>query len=98
VLCKDVGDARFLPRSLAGLASVEWAEGQTERAALLLGVVAALMDTMDPPPRPSERSDTATLEAAVRAGLGPVRFSGVWSRGQTMSLEEAVTYALSREE
>ena len=97
-LCEEVGDTRFLLRSLAGLAGVARAQGQGERAARLLGAVDALMETMFPPMRPYERTESEVAVAAVRAALSEERFAAVWAEGRAMSPEEAVRYALSGDE
>jgi hypothetical protein len=98
ILCEKVGDTRFLPRSLAGLAGVARVQGCAERAARLLGAVDALMEAMFPPVRPSERTGSEIAVATVCATLGEERFAAVWAEGRAMSRAEAVGYALSGDE
>ena len=79
--------------SLSKLAAVAVAEQHLERAAVLLSAVEALdrgaQITHDP-------DDTAEVElslAALRAELDGATFDAAWSRGQVLSLEQAVDLA-----
>jgi tetratricopeptide (TPR) repeat protein len=93
-LCGELGDRRFLPRSLAGLANVARAEGRAERAARLLGAVDTLIEAMFPPVRPWERVENERAVAWVRAAMGEELFAAVWAEGRAMPLEQAIAYAL----
>jgi hypothetical protein len=45
-------------------------------------------------PQPADMPDLERSIAAVRAQLDPELFQAVWANGRTMSLEQAVAFAL----
>jgi predicted ATPase/DNA-binding XRE family transcriptional regulator len=78
---------------LAGLGGLLRTEHDQERAVRLLGAAAVLFDNH----RDLYPADRLVFEhdvAAARAELGDVAFAGAWMKGQAMTLEEAVAYAL----
>jgi tetratricopeptide (TPR) repeat protein len=72
-------------------------KNQAERAVRLLGASAALREAMNIRLSPSV-SVVYQVEANVRQQLGEGAFQAAWDEGRKMSLEEAVTYALSEPE
>jgi predicted ATPase len=76
-------------RGLAGLAEVAAAQGQAERAGRLFGVADRLL-----PAASNYREDVNRRVAAVRDHLDAAAFTAGWTAGQTMTQEQAVTYAL----
>jgi hypothetical protein len=79
------------------LAAVACAQGQPERGAHLLGAVAALRAGLGLPVPPSERAAQEHAVAAAHAALGEDAFAAAWAKGQSMSLEHAIAYALGEE-
>ena len=80
--------------SLAGLAWVACAEGQLERAALLLGAGAALSHELGITLFPWAQVHHDACEAAARAGLEDARYRDSWERGFALSREQVVAAAL----
>nr|MBA2364142.1 tetratricopeptide repeat protein [Chloroflexia bacterium] len=96
-LCAEVGDRRFLARSVIGMANIARAQGRQARAARLLGAVDALTEGISPPARLPERTENEMAEAAVRTELGEARFAAAWAEGRGMSWDEVMGYALSED-
>jgi predicted ATPase/DNA-binding SARP family transcriptional activator/Tfp pilus assembly protein PilF len=87
---RNAGRWAGIPWTLAGLAGVAAAQGQRERAARLFGAAAAGREPIgnDLPP------DFAERVAALRPAMGEQAFAAAWAAGSSMSLQQAVEYAL----
>jgi len=81
--------------TLSGLAALGAAEGQYARGARLGGAAAALCESAGIGPARVQQAHFHELIAAAREGLGEAAFRAAWDAGRAMSLEQAVTYALS---
>jgi hypothetical protein len=68
-------------------------EGDSERAARLLGAAGGQATPFSAPTDPASRADYERTLAAVRAGLSEEGFAAAWAEGQAMTLEQAVAYA-----
>ncbi len=93
-LCVEVGDRRFLARSVIGMANVARAQGRHARAARLLAAVDGLTEGISPPARLPERTENEMAVASVRAELGEARFAAAWAEAREMSWDEVMDYAL----
>ncbi len=82
---------------LWGLAGIAGDLGQAERAARLLGAEQALCESIGAVPTPSDESAYERGLAAARAALGEAAFAAAVAEGRTMTLEQAVAYALNAE-
>ena len=91
----EVRDEIGISYCLAGLAGVSCEVGKFERAALLLGVVDALIEHTRHQLDPVDRGDAERTLARAQAQLDPVVFASVQGEGRAMNLEGAVVYALS---
>ncbi|MDX2558704.1 BTAD domain-containing putative transcriptional regulator [Streptomyces sp. TX20-6-3] len=85
------GDPRAVALALEGLASAHAGAGRAEGAALLLGTASALRASTGAPLPPAERSDVDATEATARAVLGPETYTKTFTRGTTLTHEQAVT-------
>lgn len=90
----EVGEKRGIVTSLVGLAAVAVAQGQGERAAMMFSTAEALREAIGVPLPPFIRSNYEQYVTATRTGLGERRFTEAWAKGQTMTLDEAIAYAL----
>ena len=90
MLYREIGHRTGIRGAFMGLASLSLAEGQSQRAARLLGVVSRLTEETGERLRPVY----VNTEAALRAALGDKAFQAAWSQGRAMTLEQAVAYAL----
>jgi predicted ATPase len=90
----DVGEKRGIVTSLVGLGAVAAAQGRAERAAMLFSTAEALREVINVPLPPFIRSNYEQYVTATRTGLGERRFTEAWAKGRTMTLDEAIAYAL----
>jgi predicted ATPase/DNA-binding CsgD family transcriptional regulator len=96
-LFKQRGDKRTLLMSLEGLACVAGAGGEATRSARLFGAAEALMETIAYRLVPQERAVIEPYRANVRSRLGDKAWEEEVAEGETMGLDQAVWYALSKE-
>jgi non-specific serine/threonine protein kinase len=95
---REEGDTgSFAPRvlNLMGLGSLAAMEGDTERATVLFGALDGLAARL----KARVIAPSATVEyerglAATRAALDTARWAAAWAKGRSMSLDEAVAFAL----
>ncbi len=78
------------------LARVARAEGQFEFAARLLGAAQTLYKELGIVLSPSQQSTFSQDVTAVCAGLGEEAFTAAQDAGRTMTLDQAVAYALAK--
>ena len=86
-----------LALDLAGLSGTAAARGDPERAAQLLGASYGLLKAMGLGQQPADQVELDRYEAAVREQICEAAFKAAWERGQNMSLEQAIAYALEEE-
>jgi len=77
-----------------GLATVALADGQPGRAARLLGAVEAVIERIGATLHWGARARFDHNRAAARAGLDERTFVEAWAEGRTMTLDQAIAYAL----
>jgi len=87
-----------LAEGLEGLAVAAGALGEDVRAARLWGVAEVLRGEIGVPWRPEERLLHEPQLAAARSRLGEAAWEAAFTEGKAMTFEEAVEYALSKEE
>jgi DNA-binding CsgD family transcriptional regulator len=101
--------ALSLARGESGMALVMYAclgsfgvlavqQGLFPRGVRLIGAAAAGDKALGAPHVPEVRVDAEASLAAAQTALGPPGFATAWAEGQAMTLNEAVTYALSETE
>jgi non-specific serine/threonine protein kinase len=91
---RRMDDRRGLAECVTGLACVLAAQGEAERAATLFGATERAFETLETAPPPHNRADSDLGVAAARASMDDGAFAASWSHGHTMSLEQAIAYAL----
>jgi predicted ATPase/DNA-binding SARP family transcriptional activator/class 3 adenylate cyclase len=96
-LYHERGSKSGIVHGLAGLAAVAGESGQGQRAARLLGAAEQLRRTSHSPLFPCERADYECSVAMTRAVLSEDVFSDAWQQGQSLSIDQAVRYALEAE-
>jgi len=87
----------LVQNALEGLACVAGAKGEAERAARLWGAAQALHEAKGIPRDTDFLVEADARISAVRSGMGEEVWEEAWHKGQTMSLDEAVSYALEEE-
>jgi len=94
VLRRDMGDKPGLIHVLDGFASLACKQEQAERAARLDAASAALKETLDYQDPPNEQENFSQRRSDLQALLGPSLYRTVTPSGRSMSLDEALDYAL----
>jgi predicted ATPase/DNA-binding CsgD family transcriptional regulator len=95
-LSRGVRTPGVIAECLEGLARAASLRAAHERAAVLFGAVDALLQTLGGHlPLWADDSEHDAYVASPRAGLGEGAFAASWDRGRTMTLEQAVEYALA---
>jgi predicted ATPase/class 3 adenylate cyclase len=97
-VARRLEDAECVTLCLEGLADSAGARSQGVRSARLYGATEALREAADAPLPPVDRPDHDHRVAAARAQLDEAAWRTAWSEGKSMSLEEAVEYALGQDE
>lgn len=97
VLFHDLKNIYPLALTLAFFAGPVAALGDPERAAQLLGASDGLLKAMGLRQQPSDQPEIDHYEAAVREQLGVESFNAAWVKGQAMSVEQAIVFALEDE-
>jgi len=87
------GDVQGIARSLEGLAGVMLARGP-EHSARLFGAAEALREVIGAPRWPADKAVYESDIAKAREAVGDDAFAAAWSAGRTMSVDEAVEFAL----
>jgi non-specific serine/threonine protein kinase len=98
ILCKELGDRTTTSESLEGLACIAGAKGDAERAARLFGAARALREAAGIRLNPRERKLREPYSTAARSQLDNVAWEKAFTEGKAMGLDEAVEYALFKEE
>ena len=94
LLLREMGDKTQLPGWFDGLAALAARQGRHERVIRLGGVAAALRDAIGSPLSGLERREQEEIMGRVRAEIGEEAWRRAWESGQSMTLEEAMAYAL----
>jgi predicted ATPase len=93
-LSHEMEDKEDLAWCLEGFAALAAAEEEPDRAARLLGAAGALLEAMGGEFKPFERLLHEETVASARGRLAPHSFDAGWAEGTSLSLEQAVEYAL----
>ena len=94
-ICRNLKDQLGIFSMLGGVAGLALAVGQPQRAARLLSAAEIIRQAGG---YASEGVDQAQVDqnlAATRAALDDAAFDKAWTRGEAMSAEEAIEYALT---
>ena len=97
-LTRELGRVEDELEALDCTASLACAEGRHERAARLKAAELAERERAHITPDLLVAKAGRSLCQSLRASLGDAAFAQAWTEGETMSLHEALTYALSAKE
>ncbi len=92
-VAKELGDTRTVVTALGGLAGAFGRVGQLEAAARLFGSVDTQLQTL-PLLAPPDLADYQRELAFARQALGEEAFTTAWAVGRTMTIEQAIQFAL----
>jgi non-specific serine/threonine protein kinase len=90
----DINTKYPLAIAVAFLSGPVASRGNPERAAQLLGASDALLKAMGLSHQPPDQPEIDRYEAAMREQLGEGAFKSAWAKGQAMSLEQTIAFAL----
>ncbi|MDP8908038.1 MAG: helix-turn-helix domain-containing protein [Chloroflexota bacterium] len=93
-LGRELGRPRIVASALVGLAWAANAGGDSARATRLLGAADAIQSTSGTTIDAHQHDILATALAAARTALGQEGFAAAWAEGQSMTIDQAVAYAL----
>jgi hypothetical protein len=91
-LCRELGAHRFVDEGLRGLAAVAVVRGDVHRAARLVGAAGA--HRFGQPEDPVHARLDATFFDPARTRHGPDAWDAAAREGATLSVEDAIAYAL----
>ena len=97
VLCKELNAKYPIPVFIAILSGPVATSGDPERAARLLGASDALFKTMGLGLQPPDQPVIDNYKTSMREQLGEKAFKAAWEKGQAMSLQQAIAFALEEE-
>jgi non-specific serine/threonine protein kinase len=96
-LRRDLGDFVGVALALETVAVIESATGAASRAATILGIAAALWESIPAPILEPLRAGHERVELDARVALGDAAFEAAFRFGKTLPRGEAVDYALDTE-
>ncbi len=94
MLFRELGSQWGIANALEELAKLAGVKGQRERAVRLLGAAESLREAIGAPMYLPERSEYEQIVTELRFALGDEAFAVAWEEGRTMTLEQAIAYAL----
>jgi tetratricopeptide (TPR) repeat protein len=99
-LFQELGHMLGVMMNLAALGAVASAAGTAHfaRAARLFGAATALRERRGVAQHAPVAEQYARQVAAAREGLGPADFAAAWAEGEALTPEQAVAYALRRDD
>src|SRR5262249_20772687 len=97
VIRRELEDKRGIAECLEKIAGLAALQRQPKQAARLLGSAESLRATIDAPLPPMEQATYDSEVMALRTRLSEEEFTDAWQDGRTMTLEQAVEYALQEE-
>jgi len=95
MLNQAVNHTQGIAACLAALAGAAVKQGEIVRAARLFGATEAVVEAIATPLYQSDQNEFDLNVEDVRAQLGNELIAAAWSAGRSMSLEEAIAYALT---
>ena len=95
-LDEETGHQLGVTACVAGLAGVIAGEGETIRALELFGAVDSSLNAIESSLFSPDEIEYTRNSAAVRAQLDEATRSAAWARGQAMTLDQAVDYAVEK--
>jgi hypothetical protein len=97
-VAEKLGSRLIATESLEGLACAAGTRGEAERAARLFGASQALREALNYQQPPGEHTLREPYLAAARSRLDEAAWKAAFAEGKAMELEEALRYALYKEE
>jgi predicted ATPase len=93
----ETGDKWIDTECVTGLALIESARGDADRAARLLGAAETARETFGIALPLTDAGDQEQFWTAIRERPAETAFAAAWAEGRAMTLEQAIEYALAGE-
>jgi tetratricopeptide (TPR) repeat protein len=93
VMFRQLGNRRGIAESLAGLAGLRARQGQAKWGAEMLGAADTLLRATGGAWWPADRVEVERNREIIHSALSEVEFTAAWKAGQSMTLEQAITFA-----
>lgn len=94
---QQIGHRGAVAHQLECIAFIARAREQGERAVKLLGAAEALREASNSPRTPQEDITHRQEVAVLRAGMSAEIFASLWAEGRSMSMEQAIEFALGEQ-
>ncbi|HET9910276.1 MAG TPA: tetratricopeptide repeat protein, partial [Anaerolineales bacterium] len=91
---QEIGDKGGCAWCLERLSEVALAQGKPEKAARLLSAAATLRISIGSVIDPADQMEYQNRRAALQTQLGEKQFAALWNEGRSLTLEQAIAYAL----
>jgi tetratricopeptide (TPR) repeat protein len=98
VTFQTINDKFSIALNLEKFAHLAYAQNHLERAIRLFGAAEALREIIGSPIAPSDRPNYDRTISALRTTLGEETFAKHWAEGRSMTMEQAIAYALNENE
>ena len=92
----ELGNPHDIAASLERIAALATEHGQFARAARLFAAAAQMREATGAPLEPIARADYERDMAAIKAKLSGEKFAEEWALGRTLNLEQAIDFALEK--
>jgi tetratricopeptide (TPR) repeat protein len=90
---RKLGNKRGIAECIAGLAGLRAKQGKLDSAAQMLGAAEALLGKSGAAWWPADRVEVEKTRAILESGLSENEFTAAWTKGQEMTLEQAIAFA-----
>jgi predicted ATPase/class 3 adenylate cyclase len=94
---QQIGHRGAVAHQLECIAFIARAREQGERAVKLLGAAEALREVSNSPRTPQEDITHRQEVTVLRAGMSGKTFDSLWAKGRSMSMEQAIDFALEEQ-
>ena len=94
MISRETGEKRMIAACLAGFATIAARFGDPGEAATLFAVSSHMHETLGIGYPPKEKAKLESDLSLIHERLDIDAFQSAWSDGQTMSIEQAIEYAL----
>jgi predicted ATPase/class 3 adenylate cyclase/DNA-binding CsgD family transcriptional regulator len=91
---RDLGDRQGVVHCIEGLAALASTLSEPARAVGLVAAVTAIREALGGPGSPSRRTQLRQILDAAHALLGDAAYDAAWEYGRSLSVEQAIGYAL----
>jgi len=94
LMWQDFGHRAAVAHQLECFGLIAMTEDQSTRAVKLFSSAGALREVSDSVRTPTEQKEFEEAKSKLQEGLGAADFDNAWKEGQTMTMEQAIEYAL----